>query len=110
VILVTCGTLEGVLVYIYKTFPCEIYSMEELCHFDLHGGLKTPRMDAIPHRMGRGPQISCAHEVMNVAFGGTLTTLEDDIVSIYTLTMDFGGLGRHLISLDVMWRLGFWWA
>jgi len=41
--------------------------MEELCHFDLHGGLKTPRMYAIPHRMGIGPQSYYAHEVMNLA-------------------------------------------
>jgi hypothetical protein len=84
--------------------------MEELCHFDLDGGLKTTRMDAIPHMMGRGPQSSCAHEVMNVAFRGTLTTLKDDIISLCTWMMASGGLGHHLLSIDVMWRLGFWWV
>jgi hypothetical protein len=76
--------------------------MEELCHFDLHGGLNTPRMDAIPHKMGRGPQRSCAHEVMNVSFGGTLPKLKDDIVSPFTWTMALGGLGHHLLCLDIM--------
>jgi hypothetical protein len=107
---VTCGPLEGVLVCLCRTLPGGKPFHGRIVPFDLHGGLKSPRMVTIPHRMGRGPRSSCAHEVMNVAFGGTLTTLEDDIIALCTWMMTFGGLGRHLLSLDVMWRLGFWWA
>jgi hypothetical protein len=95
---VTCGTLEGLIVCICKNFPGERYSMEELCHYDLQRGLKTPRMDVIPHRIGRGPLSSFSHEVMNGAFRGTLTSLEDDIISLYTWMLAFGGPGSHLIS------------
>jgi hypothetical protein len=52
--------------------------MEDLCHFDLHEGLKTPKIDAIPHRMGRGPWSLYVQGIEGVAFGRTLTTLEDD--------------------------------
>jgi hypothetical protein len=78
---VTRGPLEGILVCLCRTLQGVSYSMEEMFHFDLHGGLKTPRMDAIPHSMGRGPQIHCTLEMMDVAFGGTWTTLSDDIVA-----------------------------
>jgi len=33
--------------------------------------LKTPRMDTIPHMMGRGPRSSCELEMMGISFGGT---------------------------------------
>jgi hypothetical protein len=55
-------------------------------------------MDARPHRMGRAPQDSCAHEMMDVSFGGTWKTLDDDIISPFTWTLAFGGLGRHFLS------------
>jgi hypothetical protein len=64
-------------------------------------------MDSIPHRMGRGPRNSCAYEIMGVSFGGTLIALEDDNVSLFTWKMEFGGLGHHLLSIDVIRRLGF---
>ena len=71
--------------------------MEELCHFDLHGGLKAPRMDAIPHR-GRVPQSLCEQRIEDIAFGGTLTTFEDDIIALCTWMLAFGGLGRLFLS------------
>jgi hypothetical protein len=73
-----------------------------LCHFDLHGGLKTPKMDVIPHKMGRGPRSHCTLEMMDVAFGGTWTPLGDDMIAPSTLTLAFGGPRRHLPSFDVM--------
>jgi hypothetical protein len=81
--------------------------MEELCLFDLHGRLKTPRMDTIPHRMGRGPMRHWTPEMIDIAFGGSWTTLGDDIIAPYTWTLGFGGPRCHLPSLDVMWRIGF---
>jgi hypothetical protein len=92
---VTCGPLEGILVCLCRTFLGVNYSMEKLCHFDLHGGLKTPRMDSIPHGMGRGPRSICRLDVIDVSFGGTWTTLDDDIIAPCTWTLSFGGLGRH---------------
>jgi hypothetical protein len=46
--------------------------MEELFHFDLHEMLKTPRMDAIPHMMGIGPQSICVKGIEDTAFARTL--------------------------------------
>jgi hypothetical protein len=72
--------------------------MEELRHFDLRGGLKTPNMDAIPHNMGIGPWSYCVQKLMNISFGGTLTALEDDIMALYSWMLVYGGLGHHFIS------------
>jgi hypothetical protein len=84
--------------------------MEELCHFDLHGVLKIPRMDVIPHRMGRGNQIHCKIEMMDVSFGFTSKTLGDDIISLFTWKLAFGGLKCHLPNLDTMREARFFWV
>jgi hypothetical protein len=71
--------------------------MKKLCHFDRREGLRTPRMDAILHKLGIGPQSHCTLEMMDVAFGGTWKTLEDDIIALGTWTLASGGLGRHFL-------------
>jgi hypothetical protein len=90
--------MENKVVCLCRTFLRERYSIEELFQFYLHGGLKTPRMDIIPHRMGRGPQSLDLKRKKGVAFGGTLTTLEDDIISLCTWMLSFSDLRRHLLS------------
>jgi hypothetical protein len=81
--------------------------MEELYYFDLHGGLKGPRMDAITHRLGSAPENLCVQKIEDIAFGGTMTAFEDDIIALYTWVFAFAGLGHHFLSLDVIGRLGF---
>jgi hypothetical protein len=65
--------------------------MKESYHFDLHGGLKTQRMDDITHRMDIAPQRLCVKGMEEISFGGILTTFEDDIISLCTWTFSFGG-------------------
>jgi hypothetical protein len=43
-----------------------------IMHFYLHGGLKNPRMDAIPHRIEREPLNLCVKRLEDIDFGGTL--------------------------------------
>jgi hypothetical protein len=45
--------------------------------------------------------------MMDVAFGGIWTPLDDDMLALSTRTLAFGGPKRHLLSLDIMKRLGF---
>jgi hypothetical protein len=68
--------------------------MKKLFHFDLHDGLRTPRMDDIPHRLDREPWSLCVQRIENVTFGGNLTTFEDEIISLLSRTLDFGGVGH----------------
>jgi hypothetical protein len=49
--------------------------MEELCDFNLHGGLKTPKMDTIPHRLGKAPRSLCVQRIENVSFGGVVVLI-----------------------------------
>jgi len=88
---VTCGPLEGIIIFLLKTLPDELFSMEELCHIDLHEELKTPMMDSIPHMMGRRPWIHCTIEIMDFGFGGTWKPPGDDIVAPCTWTLAFRG-------------------
>jgi hypothetical protein len=64
-------------------------------------------MDAIPHKMGKGTWSHFTLEMIGVSFGGTWTTLDDDIITPCTWALAFGGIGRHLLSLVFMWRIGF---
>jgi hypothetical protein len=66
--------------------------------FYLHGGLKTPRMDSTPHGMGRGPWSHYTLEVMDVAFGGTWTTLDDNIIAHFSWMLNLGVPGCHFLS------------
>jgi hypothetical protein len=45
--------------------------------------------------------------MMKVAFGGIWTPLGDDMTTPSTWMLAFGGLKHHLLSLEVMKRLGF---
>jgi hypothetical protein len=60
---VTCGPLDGVLVFICRTLPGKIFSMEEQGHLDLHKGLNPIgwMMHPTPFKLWK----------MNVAIGGT---------------------------------------
>jgi hypothetical protein len=45
--------------------------------------------------------MSVAPRVEDVAFGGTLASLEDEVAPFSTWTLAFGGLGRHFLALDI---------
>jgi hypothetical protein len=48
--------------------------------------------DLEAHMMGEEPQSSCAQRMEDVAFGGTLASLEDDISLLLHLDVALGGL------------------
>jgi hypothetical protein len=58
-------------------------------------------MDAIPHIWVTIDDEHCTLRVEDVAFGGTLASLEDEVAPFSTWTLAFGGLGRHFLALDV---------
>jgi hypothetical protein len=69
---------------------------------DLHRGLKAYMMDAMPHTWETIDDEHCTLRMEDVAFGGTLASLEDEIAPLFHLDVAFGGLGRHPLALGVI--------
>jgi hypothetical protein len=51
---------------------------------------------------GRIDDEHCTLRVEHIAFGVTLTSLEDEIAPLFHLDVAFGGLGCHPLALDVI--------
>jgi hypothetical protein len=59
-------------------------------------------MDAMPRTWDTIDDENFTLRVEDVAFGGTLESLEDYIPPLFHLEVAFGGLGHHPIALDVI--------
>ena len=76
--------------------------MKKLCHLDFHRGLKAHNMDAMPHTWETIDHEHCTLRVEDVALGGTLVSLEDEIEPLFHFDVALGGLGRHPPTLDII--------
>jgi hypothetical protein len=66
-------------------------------------------MDAIPCIWETMDDECCTLRMENVAFGGSLVSLEDEVAPFSTWTFSFGGLGHHPLSLDVIFEARVSW-
>jgi hypothetical protein len=95
---VNCGTLEGVLVFIFRTWPGGKLFVKEMYHLNLHRGLGAHEMDARPHVWGIIDDEICTWKIEEVSFGGIFSSLEDEAPTLSTWTLAFGGLLCHSLS------------
>jgi hypothetical protein len=66
-------------------------------------------MDAIPHEWVTTDDERCTLRVEDVAFGGTLASLEDEIPPLFHLDITFGGLKHHPLALEVIMEARVRW-
>jgi hypothetical protein len=66
-------------------------SLQDLAH----------RMVARPHVWGTIDDERCTWKKKDVAFGGTLASLEDEVPPFSTWMLAFGGLNVTLLALDI---------
>ena len=74
---------------------------EEMTCSDIHGGFRAQGWMERPHVWGKLVIITCIVKKKVVAFGGTLAWLGDQLLSLSTWMLAFGGLDITLIVHDV---------
>jgi hypothetical protein len=94
----TFGPLEGVLFVFVGP-----YLMKSIHEGTMPlRGLKVHRVDVMPHTWETIDDKHFTLRMEDLAFRGTLASLEDDISPLLHVDITFGCLGHHPLALDII--------